>query len=73
MRTRLSGANLERHQSDTRRLLDERRPIAASVRRELDEQRKAAESRGEAFKYDRGASVCPPTKSRVACRAACRT
>jgi len=48
------GANLARHQADARRLLD-----SGAVYRcfctpaELDERRKEAESRGEAFKYDR--------------------
>jgi glutamyl-tRNA synthetase len=48
------GANLTRHQADGQRLLD-----AGAVYRcfcttaELDERRKEAESRGDAFKYDR--------------------
>jgi glutamyl-tRNA synthetase len=48
------GANLARHQADGQRLLD-----AGAVYRcfcttaELDERRKDAESRGDAFKYDR--------------------
>ena len=48
------GANLARHQIDARRLLD-----AGSVYRcfctpaELDERRREAEARGDAFKYDR--------------------
>ena len=48
------GANLPRHQSDARRLLD-----AGAVYRcfctaaELDERRRDAEARGEAFRYDR--------------------
>jgi glutamyl-tRNA synthetase len=48
------GANLTRHQADTQRLVD----ADAAYRcfctpAELDEMRKAAEARGEAFKYDR--------------------
>jgi glutamyl-tRNA synthetase len=48
------GANLPRHQADTQRLLD----ADAAYRcfctpAELDEMRKAAEVRGDAFKYDR--------------------
>jgi glutamyl-tRNA synthetase len=48
------GANLARHQADARRLLDERKAYRCfCTPQELDEQRKAAEARGEAFKYDR--------------------
>jgi glutamyl-tRNA synthetase len=48
------GANLVRHRADARRLLD----AGAAYRcfctaAELDEQRQAAETRGEAFRYDR--------------------
>ena len=48
------GANLPRHQADTQRLLE----ADAAYRcfctpAELDEMRKAAEARGDAFKYDR--------------------
>ena len=48
------GANIERHQTDAQRLLD-----AGAVYRcfctaeELDERRRDAEARGDAFKYDR--------------------
>jgi glutamyl-tRNA synthetase len=48
------GANLERHRADAQRLLD-----AGAVYRcfctpaELDQRRKDAEARGDAFKYDR--------------------
>jgi glutamyl-tRNA synthetase len=48
------GANLERHRADAQRLLD-----SGAVYRcfctaaELDERRKLAEARGDAFKYDR--------------------
>jgi len=48
------GANLARHQADAKRLLDQGaayRCFCTSA--ELDEQRKAAEARGEAFRYDR--------------------
>jgi glutamyl-tRNA synthetase len=55
------GANLARHQSDTQRLLD----ADAAYRcfctpAELDEMRKAAEARGEAFKYDRRCARLAP-------------
>ncbi len=48
------GANLARHQTDARRLLES----GAAYRcfctpAELDERRKAAEAKGEAFRYDR--------------------
>jgi glutamyl-tRNA synthetase len=54
------GANLERHQADTARLLE-----AGTAYRcfctpaELDEMRKAAEARGEAFRYDRRCALLP--------------
>jgi glutamyl-tRNA synthetase len=48
------GGNIERHQADARRLLDEGKAYRCfCTTTELDEQRKAAEARGEAFKYDR--------------------
>ena len=48
------GANLERHQADARRLLDGGHAYRCfCTQEELDERRKAAEARGEAFKYDR--------------------
>jgi glutamyl-tRNA synthetase len=55
------GANLARHQADAQRLLD----VGAAYRcfctaAELDEQRKAAEARGEAFRYDRRCDRLPP-------------
>ena len=48
------GANLERHRADAKRMLD----VGAVYRcfcttAELDERRKEAEARGDAFKYDR--------------------
>src|SRR5690349_20242004 len=55
------GANLPRHQRDAQRLLD-----AGAVYRcfctpdELEERRKEAEARGEAFKYDRRCDRLPP-------------
>ncbi len=55
------GANLARHQADTARLLE----AGAAYRcfctaAELDEMRKAAEARGDAFKYDRRCAMLPP-------------
>jgi glutamyl-tRNA synthetase len=55
------GANLPRHQADTQRLLD----ADAAYRcfctpAELDEMRKAAEARGDAFKYDRRCARLAP-------------
>lgn len=48
------GGNIERHQADARRLLDQGKAYRCfCTTAELDEQRKAAEARGEAFKYDR--------------------
>jgi glutamyl-tRNA synthetase len=48
------GANLPRHQADAKRLLDSGKAYRCfCTPAELDEQRKAAEARGEAFKYDR--------------------
>jgi glutamyl-tRNA synthetase len=55
------GANLARHRADGQRLL-----AAGAVYRcfcttaELDERRKEAEARGEAFKYDRRCDRLPP-------------
>jgi glutamyl-tRNA synthetase len=55
------GANLPRHQADAQRLLD-----AGAVYRcfctpdELEERRREAEARGEAFKYDRRCDRLPP-------------
>jgi glutamyl-tRNA synthetase len=55
------GANLARHQADTQRLLD----ADAAYRcfctpAELDEMRKAAEARSDAFKYDRRCARLAP-------------
>ena len=55
------GANLERHRADATRLLER----GAAYRcfctpAELDERRKAAEARREAFKYDRRCDRLPP-------------
>src|SRR4051812_5561359 len=48
------GANLERHRGDVRRLLESGDAYRCfCTAEELDEQRKAAEARGEAFRYDR--------------------
>jgi glutamyl-tRNA synthetase len=48
------GANLERHRADVRRLLDQGKAYRCfCTTAELDEQRKAAEERHEAFRYDR--------------------
>src|ERR1700704_4149928 len=46
------GANLELHRADARRLLDAGNAYRCfCTPADLDEQRKAAEARGEAFKY----------------------
>jgi glutamyl-tRNA synthetase len=48
------GANLPRHQADVERLLEANKAYRCfCTPAELDEQRKSAEARGEAFKYDR--------------------
>ncbi len=48
------GANLERHRADARRLLDMDKAYRCFCSTaELEEQRRAAEARGDAFKYDR--------------------
>ncbi|HEX4684215.1 MAG TPA: glutamate--tRNA ligase [Gemmatimonadaceae bacterium] len=47
------GANLPRHRADAERLLTANKAYRCfCTTQELDEQRKAAEARGEAFKYD---------------------
>jgi len=47
------GANLARHQADARQLLDANKAYRCfCTQAELDEQRKAAEARHEAFRYD---------------------
>src|ERR1041384_1504821 len=48
------GANLARHQADANRLLEDGAAYRCfCTAAELDEQRKAAEARHEAFRYDR--------------------
>jgi glutamyl-tRNA synthetase len=48
------GANLARHQADAKRLLDGGKAYRCfCTQPELDERRKAAEAKGEAFRYDR--------------------
>src|SRR5689334_19341075 len=48
------GANLERHRRDSNRLLENGAAYRCfCTAAELDERRKEAESRGDAFKYDR--------------------
>jgi glutamyl-tRNA synthetase len=48
------GRNLARHQEDARRLLDAGKAYRCfCTTEELDQRRKEAEARGEAFKYDR--------------------
>src|SRR5262245_9305508 len=55
------GANLQRHQADAQRLLDAGKAYRCfCTTEELDEQRRAAEARGEAFKYDRRCLNLPP-------------
>ncbi|MEO6995878.1 MAG: glutamate--tRNA ligase [Lacunisphaera sp.] len=47
------GANLERHRGDAKRLLDADKAYrCVCTPAEIDEQRKAAEARGDAFRYD---------------------
>src|SRR6478752_1066045 len=54
------GANLARHQADVARLLETNKAYRCfCTAQELDEQRKAAEARGEAFKYDRRCERLP--------------
>jgi glutamyl-tRNA synthetase len=54
------GANLTRHQADVARLLEMNKAYPCfCTAEELDEQRKAAEARGEAFKYDRRCDRLP--------------
>src|SRR5215207_3458183 len=48
------GANIERHQTDAQRLLDTDAAYRCfCTSEELDERRREAEARGDAFKYDR--------------------
>jgi glutamyl-tRNA synthetase, bacterial family len=54
------GANLARHQADAQRLLEAGRAYRCfCTAADLDQQRKDAESRGEAFKYDRRCARLP--------------
>ena len=54
------GANLERHRADVKRLLDDGKAYRCfCTTAELDEQRKEAEQRHEAFKYDRRCDRLP--------------
>ncbi len=54
------GANLPRHQTDARRLLDAGAAYRCfCTREELDERRKEAEARKEPFKYDRRCATLP--------------
>src|SRR5512146_2239183 len=54
------GANLPRHQTDARRLLDAGAAYRCfCTREELDERRKEAEARKESFKYDRRCDALP--------------
>ena len=65
------GANLERHQRDARAVLDKGRAYRCfCTPAELDERRKAAESRGEVFTYDRRCDRL--TKEEVARRVTAR-
>ena len=55
------GANLARHQADARRLLENGSAYRCfCTPAELDERRREAESRKEAFKYDRRCDRLPP-------------
>jgi glutamyl-tRNA synthetase len=54
------GANLERHRADVQRLIDDDKAYRCfCTPAELDEQRKAAEARHEAFHYDGRCSRLP--------------
>ncbi|MHB0949394.1 MAG: glutamate--tRNA ligase [Gemmatimonadaceae bacterium] len=65
------GANLERHQADARRLVENGHAYRCFCTTEqLAEQRAAAEARGEAFRYDRRCYHLPA--SDVAARVAAR-
>ncbi|HET7374346.1 MAG TPA: glutamate--tRNA ligase [Gemmatimonadaceae bacterium] len=55
------GANLARHQADAHRLLVEGKAYRCyCTAAELDEQRRSAQERGEAFKYDRRCARLSP-------------
>ena len=57
------GANLERHRADANRLLAEGKAYRCfCTPAELDEQRRAAQERGEAFKYDRRCARLDPAE-----------
>ena len=57
------GANLERHQADANQLLTEGKAYRCfCTPAELDEQRRAAQARGEAFKYDRRCARLTPAE-----------
>jgi glutamyl-tRNA synthetase len=59
------GANLERHQADGRRLLDGGAAYRCfCTAAELDQQRQAAEARGDAFRYDRRCDRLAPDEVR---------
>jgi glutamyl-tRNA synthetase len=59
------GANLERHRADAQRLLDANAAYRCfCTAAELDEQRKAAEARGDAFRYDRRCDRLPAEEVR---------
>jgi glutamyl-tRNA synthetase len=59
------GANLERHQVDGRRLLDGGAAYRCfCTAAELDQQRQAAEARGDAFRYDRRCDRLAPDEVR---------
>ena len=54
------GANLSRHQADARRLVDAGKAYRCfCTQAELEEQRRAAEARNEAFRYDRRCARLP--------------
>jgi len=55
------GANLARHRADVQRLLDAGKAYRCfCTQAEIDEQRKAAGARGEAFRYDRRCARLAP-------------
>ena len=63
------GANIERHQADARRLLDSGHAYRDfTPAADLERQRSEAESRGEAFRFDRRSAELDPDeqKARVA-------
>jgi glutamyl-tRNA synthetase len=57
------GANLERHRADVQRLIDAEKAYRCfCTPAELEEQRRAAEARHEAFHYDRRCASLPPAE-----------